>query len=698
MKKEDVLMNFLRYKKFFHIILTMTVLFFLVLHVPYRASMPSPDVKTLASYDGPYECQNSTATIKAWTNESETDVTLYYRYSKDNISSWDPGADYVDLTLADAVLKTQDIDMYYPQRLWFDEENQLMYIACRLSHTLQIYDVSTHWNLTKITQLKDRTNLAYIHGIKVINNWSYNGINYGNILLATAGSKKTMFLTLSVNLSTTPTILDSEAINVRFTTLGYLNYFINETGNLIVVVTEQAPIARFTIFDASNPTDIVNLSETIIGTFQEWMLNPTFDPTHRYLYTSKWGDNTTVTIHDISNLHAPVYVGYQLPERPMNQTKQMSMRYPYSGKETYIITMNRTTIDNNCQLTVLDISDPLAWTIVSDVNAYGTGEFQPDYYGEWAAVRYYNGKTNNSGLTVFNIADPYKMFQAGYYVHPSITVNSHMQWVDTNRSRIFALSYTSNAFYAINMSRNLSQAESWHEYEVDTDKPFEWEFDFPNGIGYYEFSTRGSDEDYHITADCRIFSTAEPLAPPTIPLISGPTIGNQDTTYSYSLVSTSVNDDMLQFTVDWGDTSTDTSDLLPNGMTCIMNHSWMDAGVYTISCKAYDTYGQSESANLIVLIDVQYCEEIGYLIDDTNDGVYDLFYSNDTGNETIVGQYDETYLLDIDEDGTWEYTYNSTEGLIEIQNSEEKETPGYELILILYAISIVVIYRWKRKN
>ena len=661
-----------------------------------KVTSQSPKIETLAIYDGPYECPNFTATIKAWTNGSVSNVTLYYRYSPDNISEWIPGADYVDLTLADAVFKSEDRDMHYPQRLWFDEENQLMYIACRVSHTLQIYDVSKHWNLTKITQLKDIRNLSYIHDIKVINNWSYEEINYGNVLLATAGNKETKFLTLCVNLSTTPKILDSETINSRYKTLGYLNYFINDTGNLIVVVTEQAPTARFTIFDASNPTDIRNLSETTIGTnISSVIMDPSFDKNHQHLYIQQGSTNTTVKIYNISNLREPSYVGYQLPGRPLNQTNIMYFRFPYDGYEDWIITMNSTLANNDCQITILNTSDPLNWTIISDVDAYGTGEFQAGYYGEWAAVRYRKGRLNNSGLTVFNTADPYNMFQAGFYSHPNITVSAHMQWVDTNGSRIFASSYTSNTFYAINMTRNLSNQDSWLVYDIDINEPFEWVFDFPKGPGYYEFITRGPNEDYRVTADCRIVSTSDPQRP-TIPTISGPSVGNQKTIYNYSIVSTNANDDTIQYFVDWDDTTTDTSDLLPNGSAFIINHSWNDAGIYHISCKAYNSYKESAPADLVVLIDVQYCDQIGYLIDSKSDGTYDLFYSNETGNKTTVGKEDDTFLIDTNDDGRWEYTYNSTEGLVEIQNLEKKETPGYELFLILCAVSLILLYKRKR--
>ena len=66
-------------------------------------------------------------------------------------------------------------------------------------------------------------------------------------------------------------------------------------------------------------------------------------------------------------------------------------------------------------------------------------------------------------------------------------------------------------------------------------------------------------------------------------------------------------------------------------------HSWTNPGVYRIKVSAIDDHNsKSGSVELIVLIDVQYCEDIGYIIDADSDGIYELFHCNTTGNETEI--------------------------------------------------------------
>ena len=67
------------------------------------------------------------------------------------------------------------------------------------------------------------------------------------------------------------------------------------------------------------------------------------------------------------------------------------------------------------------------------------------------------------------------------------------------------------------------------------------------------------------------------------------------------------------------------------------------------------------------MIDTKYVHDIGYLIDHDGDGVYDVFYSNETGLETAVLKRDDGKYL-IDSDGTvgWDYIYDpETDELIE---------------------------------
>ena len=61
-----------------------------------------------------------------------------------------------------------------------------------------------------------------------------------------------------------------------------------------------------------------------------------------------------------------------------------------------------------------------------------------------------------------------------------------------------------------------------------------------------------------------------------------------------------------------------------------------------------------------------------------------------------VQKKDDSYLIDKNGDGTWEYVYNATYGLTSYQ--EPRKTPGYDLVFTLGAIAVVLLLSRKRKT
>jgi PKD repeat protein len=194
-----------------------------------------------------------------------------------------------------------------------------------------------------------------------------------------------------------------------------------------------------------------------------------------------------------------------------------------------------------------------------------------------------------------------------------------------------------------------------------------------------------------ITVQIDIANTA-----PKKPSVDGITKGHQNTEYIYNARSTDLDDDTICYIFDWGDNTNKTSEFLPSGSTCAINHKWSSGGRYLVSVTAYDNKTHSESTQLIILIDIYYVGEIGYLIDIDGDEIYDSFYSNTTEEETDVEDQDNgTYLIDDDGDGEWEYTFDLV-NLAEYKTEKNKGTPGFEFILIISVIIVVAF--WKRKK
>ena len=181
--------------------------------------------------------------------------------------------------------------------------------------------------------------------------------------------------------------------------------------------------------------------------------------------------------------------------------------------------------------------------------------------------------------------------------------------------------------------------------------------------------------------------------PPFNPEIDGPRNGTKNTNYTYTAVSSDLDGDIIRYLFTWGDgTNMTTTGFLSNGT--VQTHFWTAWGIYVVSVKAHDNKTYSGTTEYVVLIDVLYVKDVGYLIDVNADGIYDLFYSNETMNKTTVEKLENgTYLLDSDDDTLWNYEYNPETNTLSpyIPMEEEKDIiPWYVLVPIILVTAICV--------
>jgi len=98
----------------------------------------------------------------------------------------------------------------------------------------------------------------------------------------------------------------------------------------------------------------------------------------------------------------------------------------------------------------------------------------------------------------------------------------------------------------------------------------------------------------------------------------------------------------------------------------------------------------------------------GYLVDENSNEPYDSFDNSDTEEQTDVEKENNTYLIDIDGDGKWDYAFNQEEGLStypeyvyikfkKIFDDEIMKTPGFELLSLLAMIALVLIILRRRR-
>jgi len=180
--------------------------------------------------------------------------------------------------------------------------------------------------------------------------------------------------------------------------------------------------------------------------------------------------------------------------------------------------------------------------------------------------------------------------------------------------------------------------------------------------------------------------------PPKKPILKGVTSGIKDTFYKYTIISKDSNNDTLRYLIKWGDNSNITLTNIVESDTMInVTHVWKKTGIYVITAYALDKHNaSSEVTDLTVLIDIHFCNNSGYLIDKNSDGMYDSFFSNKTGEETLVKHKNGKYLIDNNNDGNWNYTFDPANGFLLYQKNDIKETPSFSIILIFYAILLIL--------
>lgn len=490
----------------------------------------------------PYQVTSFNLNVTA-TNTTPVDtITLYYRYSANNYSDWCPGKDYAILTAGDYKTKTDDFNIDYPQRMWYDEQNQLLYVVNYFQDNLQIWDVSDSNSISKISQLKNYLYLDYVHDVVVVNNWSYHDRDYGNIAFTVAHGSPMYFNSMRVNLTTTPEFLQNVELSrgESFTKLGYIAVI--QRGDCLYAAVSRLS-GKFTIFNVTDPTNMVNMSfvrgvDVVEDQDCWWWL--TFSPDTNYLYLSGGGTNVSTITFDVSNLSNPLYVGYQ---GEVDEWLCLAYFDRHNASTVYSISRVGVGGDGNEYIKIFDASNPASWELLATSgDTQNNGEWQTDFWtNDWAASRKYVDDGNQTGIILWNIRNITDIYNAGTFARDSYTKHSHMQWLDYNKSRIFVLAYASsdggNSIYIAKWQISLAQESSWYEYGVDTSAPWSWNFNFPKGPGYYEFCSIGRKtgqlpEGFPVSADAICYVPIDTNAPPAFGM---PTPMNNSVNQPFSL-------------------------------------------------------------------------------------------------------------------------------------------------------------------
>ena len=192
--------------------------------------------------------------------------------------------------------------------------------------------------------------------------------------------------------------------------------------------------------------------------------------------------------------------------------------------------------------------------------------------------------------------------------------------------------------------------------------------------------------------------------PPKQPVITGPTLGEKNQTYTFTVVSIDFEGDPLQYMVNWGDQTHNTSAFLPKGIAYNVTHSWSIPGKYTITATATDNTSLSEPGRTAIFINVTFLGDLGFLYDTDGDGILDTLYINASQTTTPVQRMASgLYTFTINGNVTLTYLYNPATGSFFLKG---KETPsaGFPwlltvgILLALAIIALLVYLYWKKRR
>ena len=195
-----------------------------------------------------------------------------------------------------------------------------------------------------------------------------------------------------------------------------------------------------------------------------------------------------------------------------------------------------------------------------------------------------------------------------------------------------------------------------------------------------------------------------PNYPPSVPVIKGKTVLTVNKNYTFSAYSYDVDNDSMKYNFSWGDNSFNETAFVPNGTIVELVHSWDNAGIYDITVMVTDENNATNYGRLIVYVDViefLECDDFtGYLLDTDADGIYDLFFNNQTGIETLVELENGLYKIDVNGDGSWDYSYDSSfKSLNEIKEETQENydilyyAAGIIIVILVFLIFAVILFK-----
>jgi hypothetical protein len=125
--------------------------------------------------------------------------------------------------------------------------------------------------------------------------------------------------------------------------------------------------------------------------------------------------------------------------------------------------------------------------------------------------------------------------------------------------------------------------------------------------GTYAVKVQATDSKGNVSALSPSLSVtiATPNQPPLTPAAPSGTVGGETgTSYACSVETTDPDGDSIAYTIDWGDGTSSTTELLDSGVTASVSHAWTQPGAYTLQVKATDSKGAVSALSSALSVNV----------------------------------------------------------------------------------------------
>lgn len=95
-----------------------------------------------------------------------------------------------------------------------------------------------------------------------------------------------------------------------------------------------------------------------------------------------------------------------------------------------------------------------------------------------------------------------------------------------------------------------------------------------------------------------------PNRPPAAPALAGPTRGDLETSYAYTVQAADPDADQISYFFDWDDGTSTTTALLASGTAATRSHAWATEGVYAVRARADDGIGHQSKWSTVLNVTV----------------------------------------------------------------------------------------------